>query len=257
MIILPTAIVGPPEAPELGPPPRRTPVLWSLIGVLIGLALAETLAVAAAMHGWTWLPAVLVRAVTIANASALLYPGHDLFMPHQLWTSALVHDGIDPTRAGAVALGLWQLAGSVLVLAVAGRAAERRLGGLATIATLLVLAPLAALVHLRAPDSVEALAGASDLAASVAGLAWGLFAGHQVRWAAYYWLVVVVGMLPFRLGLRWLALGFVAQEGVRAFLAMPTGDAWERVVGLLAAVVVGYALGTVARLLQRGGLGQD
>lgn len=254
MIILPLAIVGPSEAPELGPPPGRTPLVWALVGLLAALAVAETLAVAAAVHGWTWLPAVLVRALTIAHASALLYPAHDLFLPHQLWTAALLHDGFDPARPGGIALGLWQLGANLAVLAVAGRAVERRLGPLTTGVALLVLAPLAALVHLRAPDSGAAIAGASDLAAGVAGLAWGLFAGHRVRWAAYWWLVVAVGVWPFRLRLRWLALGFVAQEMVRAGLAMPAADSWERAVGLLAALLVGYALGTGARVLQRGGL---
>ena len=253
MIILPTAIVGPPEAPELAPPRRATPVLWALLALLVGLAVVETLAVAAAVHGWQWLPAVLVRAVTIANASALLYPGHDLFLPHQLWTAALVHDGIAAPGVGGILLGLWQLVANLVVLAVAGRAVERRLGPLATGAALLVLLPLAALVHLRAPDSSAAIACASELVAGVAALAWGLFDGHRVRWAAYYWLVVVVGVRPFRLHLRWLALAFVVQEAARAFLALPAADAWERVFGLLAAVLIGHGLGTAARLLQRGG----
>ena len=254
MIILPIAIVGPPEAPELTPPARRTPLLWALIGLLVGWAVVETVAIAAAVHGWAWLPAVLVRAVTIASASAQLYPAHDLFLPHQLWTAALVHDGIDPTRLGGVVLGAWQIIAGMVVLTVAGRAVERQLGSLATAAALLVLLPLAALIHLRAADSGSAIACASDLVAGVAGLAWGLFAGHRVRWAVYYWLVVVVGVRPFRLHLRWLALGFVAQEAARAFLAMPAADAWERVFGVLAAVVVGHGLGTAARLLQRGGM---
>jgi len=253
MIILPTAIVGPPEAPELAPSARAAPVLWVLIGLLVWLAVAEAVAVAGAVHGWAWLPAVLVRAMTIANASALLYPGHDLFMLHQLWTSALIHDGMDPTRLGSAAFGLWQIVANSVTLLVAGRAVERRLGSLATAAALLVLAPLAALVHLRAPDSGAAIACASDLVAGVVGLAWGLFVSHRVRWAAYYWLVVVVGVWPFRLHLRWLAIGFLAQEVLRAFLAMPAADAWERAYGLGAAVVVGYGLGTAARLLQRGG----
>ena len=254
MIILPIAIVGPPEAPELTPPARRTPLLWALIGLLVGWAVVETVAIAAAVHGWAWLPAVLVRAVTIASASAQLYPAHDLFLPHQLWTAALVHDGIDPTRLGGVVLGAWQIIAGMVVLTVAGRAVERQLGSLATAAALLVLLPLAALIHLRAADSGSAIACASDLVAGVAGLAWGLFAGHRVRWAVYYWLVVVVGVRPFRLHLRWLALGFVAQEAARAFLAMPAAVAWERVFGVLAAAVVGHGLGTAARLLQRGGM---
>lgn len=253
MIVLPTAIVGPPEAPELAPPARPTPVTWILLGIIIALALAEAAAVHAALGGWPSLPAGLVRTVTIAQASALLYPAPDLFLPHQLWTAALVADGGALGRATGALLWLWQGLAALAVLTVAGRAAERRLGPLAWAAALLVLAPLVTIVHLRQPDLGAALACLPDLVAGVAGLAWGLFAGHRVRWAAYYWLVVVVGVLPFRLHLRWLATVYVIQEAVRAGLALPGPEAIERWYGLAVAVPVGYALGTAARLLQRRG----
>jgi hypothetical protein len=251
MLVLPTAIVGPAEAPELGPPATRAPVLWSLAALLAALFAAEALAVAAALHGWTWLPAAVVRIVTIAHASALLYPGHDLFAAHQLWTAALLHDGLDPARRAGLALGLWQLAANLVVLLVAGRAVERRLGSPVFAMALLVLAPLVCAVHLRLPDSAAALACCANLVAGILGVAWGLFAGHRVRWVAYYWLIAVVGAHPFRLDLRWLVVVYLAQELVRAALTLPPGEAGERACGLAAGLVLGFGLGTAGRLWLR------
>jgi len=51
-----------PRRPSWSLPARGTQVLSAVIGLQIGLALAETLTVAAAVHGRQLLPAVLVRA---------------------------------------------------------------------------------------------------------------------------------------------------------------------------------------------------
>lgn len=247
IVLLPVGVAGPAGAPESPPASHGTPVTWTLVGVILlvaGLDLAAVLA----LRGWPVLPEPLLRAWLDCSVRLPLYRDPELFAPWQLWTAPLLHEGWIG-RPGAWFFTLWQVVADTVVLVVAGRAIERRLGSAVMGALLLLLAPLAGLVHLRT-SGPGALGTVTALAAGLAALAWALLAAHRLRATVMYWLVVAVGVMPFHLHLRWLTVGFVLLEAIRLGLG-GAQHAHERALGLLAAVLIGFALGSGARWLER------
>jgi hypothetical protein len=246
--LLPIGIAGPAGAPEPVLPPRPAPATGILIAALAAVALLDLLAGGRALHAWPVMPERVARAWLDLSGHLPLYQDPELFAPWQLWTAALLHDGWFG-RPGAWFFTAWQLAADLAVALVAGRALERALGSASFAALLLLLAPLAGAIHLRHPGTL-ALGTAAALAVALAAAAWGFFLAHRLRASLVYWMVVAVGAVPFHLHLRWLALLATGLELARLVLVR-AGDLREQAVGLLAALLLGFALGAGARLLTR------
>ncbi|MBA3684877.1 MAG: rhomboid family intramembrane serine protease, partial [Planctomycetes bacterium] len=207
-----------PYALESEPPGRKaTPVAWAWCALVVVLFLLENLVMAGAASAW--MPPSVVRFTALVTASAKLYPP-PLFSPAELWTHQFVHDTV--LHAGWW-LTLWHLLANLAVIGGLGAALERRIGGFAFVVALAVIAPLAALPYLVHAQSSLALSGASGVAAGVIGLGWALCRGERARLAVVYWAVVLVGAVPFRSHMRWLAVAFIAQDLLRATLLAGRG----------------------------------
>lgn len=223
--------------------PRRTPVTWSLTVAIALVFACERLAVAAATHGWTWAPEPALRAVTLATAALRLYPDES-FAPWQPW-SAILTPGT-----------WWTAIAGLLALLTGGRALECRTGSLAFAGVLLVLTPVAGLAaiawHLRAGG--ELLVAADPLPAlgsALLALALALWPRARVRAMVGWWLVVVVGLAPFRLPLRLVLPLYVLQDLLRLWLG---GGPHALITGVrdhLAAIVAAALLAAVLRRARR------
>lgn len=251
---IPTGVAAPPGAPELAPPGRPGPATLALVCLLAALALLQAVAQFALAYNWAFVPQTLVRAVLLLIAETGLPLDLGVGVLAQLWTNALLHDGPDPARPGGALLALLQPVLSLTVLAVALHAVERRLGTATTVACLLLLAPLPALVHVLAPfpgaRALYAPAGAPEIAAAAAGLVLGLLPRLRLRLDCWYWFVTVAGVHPLRPHLRWLGLGYLVLETARTVLALGPAMAAERGHGLVLALLAGIALGIGARHLR-------
>lgn len=245
--LLPLGVAGPAGAPVIVVE-RATPVAWWLGCTLLLLALIDLLAGGRIIHGWPVLPESLARAWLSVAVRLPLYQDPELFAPPQLWSAALLHDGWFG-RPGAWFFTAWQVFVDVVVVVAAGRALERTLGSASFAALVLLLAPLVGAVHLRQPGLLV-LGTASSLAVALAAAAWGFLIAHRLRLSLVYWLVVVVGVVPFHLHLRWLALGCATLELARLGLGR-SADVREQTIGVLAALLLGFALGRGARFLVR------
>ncbi len=247
IILLPVGVAGPAGAPDTMPV-RATPMAWSFAGLLVVVALLDLLAGARMAHGWRLVPTSMVRLWLDVSAHLSLYQDPELFAPTQLWTAAILHDGWFG-RPGAWFFTAWQLVVDVAVVLTASRALERALGSAGFTALLVLLAPLTGIIHLRAPGLLV-LGTASALTAALAAAAWAFFIAHRLRATVAYWMVVAVGEVPFHLHVRWLALGFTALELSRLYLGR-VADARACAIGVLAALLLGFVLGSGARLLTR------
>jgi membrane associated rhomboid family serine protease len=209
-----------------------TPVTWAVAGVMLLLFVLEKVALLPGATGW------LSRAMLSISASWKLYADPNLFEPAQLWTYALLHDG------------WWHLLGNLIFVVVFGRALESWLGSASYAAALFALAPASALIFLLQPHAGivnQTLVGASGVISGIMGIAWGLHPRHPVRCVIGYWLIVLIGFLPFRISVRWLLLFFVAQDLLRLHFGNQ-GVAYEV---HLAGVLVGWLIGVALHLLQR------
>ncbi len=228
MLVLPLAV-------ETSVDPRAaTPVTWLVLIVLSGWFLLEQLAGIAARTGWPLLPDAFARGVLWASALGKLYVAESLFEPQQLWTYVGLH------------AGWWHLISNGIFLAVFGAAFERRVGSIAFLMALAVFAPLTVAPHLLRPDIPLPSLGASGVVSGVMGACWALFRRDRVRCALVYYLIVIVGMVPFRLALRWLVIAYLIQDVLRMVL-IPRGAVIYDVQ--LLGVVIGFALGQAARVL--------
>jgi hypothetical protein len=232
MLILPISV----ESPDgVAAPPASTPVTWTLGALILGLFVLGRLATAGA-------PGHLLgdqafRVATYAAAAWSFYPDPALFAPWQLWSWGLVNDAWLPVLVNLV------------LFVVAGRAVERRLGGVAFVGALALLAPLVAGVAAVAGPHGGMLRGVHGLSLGALGLAWALFPEGRVRVGLVYWVVVAVGYRPlFRLPLRWLAALAILFQMALVLFGWPVMPA-EAVIG---AFLGGFALGLAGRYLRPG-----
>lgn len=247
IVLYPVAVVGPPELPELAPKPRPAPVALALMATVLTVAVIETLAQAVLAQGW---PGVgLARVVTLASASARLYPDPGLFDPVQLFTAALLHD-VPWGDARAVVTGLWALAVNAALLLVIGRAWERTCGSLGLIGLIVVAMPLVGVVHLRHVVQIDPVVTSSALVACVIAATATILPGRRLRVRAAYWAVAAVGVVPVHGDLRVLAGIYVGQEVLRVWLADPSRLV-DSSVALVAALIMGVMLGALAKPLAK------
>jgi len=247
IILLPLRVVGPAGAPA-AVEHRSTPITWWCVGVMVAVAMIDLLAGGRIAHGWPVMPAVVARWWCDVAVRLPLYQDPELFVPTQLWTAVVVQDAWFG-RTGAWFFTTWQVVMSTMVVIIAGRALEHALGRLSFAAVLMLLAPLVGAVHLRIPG-VLVLGTSVSFAVALAATAWGFLGTHRVQMTLAYWLVVVVGAVPFHVHLRWLALSLLLSEAGRLMLGH-VHDAREQGVGLCTAVLLGFAIGICARWVLR------
>lgn len=237
MLILPISIESPDGAAT---PPSATAVTWVLGGLVLALFVLGRLAMSDAPGHLLGNDAF--RIATYAAATWSFYSDPALFAPWQLWSWILVNNAWLPALVNLV------------LFVVAGRAVERRLGGVAFVGALVLLAPLVAgAAALSGPhphagsDIGPALCGIDGLTLGVLGLAWALFPEGRVRFGLVYWVVVAVGYRPlFRLPLRWLAALAILFQMALVLLDWPVMPA-EAVIG---AFLGGFAIGLAGRYLR-------
>lgn len=247
ILLLPLRVIGPVGAPASAEH-RSTPITWWSIGAMLLVALIDLLAGGRMAHGWPVMPVSVARWWCDVSVRLPLYQDPELFMPTQLWSAVVVQDGWFGLP-GAWFFTTWQVTVNVLVMFIAGRALERALGSLSFASVLLLLAPLVGAIHLRMPGLLV-LGTSTSLAAALAATAWGFFIAHRVQMTLWFWLVVAVGAVPFQVHLRWLVVTISLSEAARVTLAR-SGDVREHAVGMCAALVLGYVMGTSARLMTR------
>lgn len=205
-----------------------TPVTWLAVLAIVALFAFEQLALVPSRSG-LW----LTDATLSLSASWKLYADPTLFKPMQLWTYSLLHDG------------WWHVIGNLIFFVVFGRALEAWTGSVAYFLALAVLAPASALIFLVEPHSGivnQSLIGSSGVVSGIMGVAWGLNPRNPVRCVIGYWLVVLIGFLPFRISVRWLIIIYVAQDLLRLWLGHQ-GAAYEvHLSGVLAGWIMGVGL---------------
>jgi membrane associated rhomboid family serine protease len=210
---------------------RSAPVTWTLMMVIAAVFIGHTVAVAALDHHWRFIPGALITADIHLTASWRLYSDPALFEPWQIWTCILLQDG------------WWEFIAAALILWSVGRSLELSIGSARMIGALLAITGLAAAAHLVVARGHGTSIGAHGLVAGLIGMAWALFARGQVRCVAGYWLIVIVGVIRFDLGMSLFALIAVAQDLVRLSLAH---DLWG-VDTAIAGLAIGGALGALMR----------
>ena len=247
ILLLPLRVVGPAGAPA-SRSDRATPVTWWCVGMVMLIALIDLLVGGRLAHGWPLAPEAVARWWCDVSVRLPLYQDPELYAPTQLWSAALLHDGWFG-YAGAWFFTTWQMIVTVTVVLIAGRALERAVGSLSFASMVMLLAPLVGAIHLRVPGLLV-LGTSSSFAAALAAAAWGFFIAHRLQMTLVYWLVVVVGAVPFHVHLRWLVVTVSLSEAARLALGR-VGDAREHAIGVCAALLLGFAMGASARLLTR------
>lgn len=237
LFILPTAIAGPDDLPGSGPPSLPTPAAWIVAGLLMVTLTAERLAVVA-LGAWTWLPETPARLVATLSASLRLYPSGSENAAGSWWTYALFADD------------LWQALASVLLLTVLLRACERWLGAVRTLALVAAALPLIGVVWALAAqiaDTPPVIAGAVPLATALIAAVRVLHPRAELRWVVGWWLVVLVAVVPLRLGLVLAATAIIAQDALRCGLLHGWGEVRALLVAHAAALLIGGLLGLALR----------